>query len=360
MARNPHRRHAKAVQRKRALKERRKAEDAGGGGELVRSVRRATLAPVHACYVQDSVFDTGLGMVHLIRKTGAGYVVGGFLVDAYCLGIKDVLLEDLDSDEFEDMLAGANATGRLEAVDPAYARKLLRDAAAWAQGLGLPPHPDYAVVEKLFGAADPDACDVQFSFGFEGRPRYVPGLTDTPTQIRRRLDILRRKLGPDGFDFDDALDIEAVDLDGLDDAFEALDEDVEAEGGYDPHIPPDPAEWLALDELERLDRVSDYHRRDAVPLENEQFHATLHLIVENQAALGDETPVRRAIERLMAEGLDRHEAVHAVAGVLAEYVWDLTHAAPASAPPHAAYNAAVEKLTAEDWRRRGEDQENEG
>jgi hypothetical protein len=31
--------------------------------------------------------------------------------------------------------------------------------------------------------------------------------------------------------------------------------------------------------------------------------------VENQAALGDEIPVRGTLERLMGEGLDRHAAI---------------------------------------------------
>ena len=41
------------------------------------------------------------------------------------------------------------------------------------------------------------------------------------------------------------------------------------------------------------------------------------VVIENQIAMGDELPVRRALDRLMGEGLDRHGAVHAVGLVLA-------------------------------------------
>jgi len=51
-------------------------------------------------------------------------------------------------------------------------------------------------------------------------------------------------------------------------------------------------------------------------LPDETLHASIHVIVENQAALGDDTPVAGAIERLMAEDIDRHEAIHAVGSVL--------------------------------------------
>jgi hypothetical protein len=54
----------------------------------------------------------------------------------------------------------------VERVDPSYARKLLRDAAAWAAAThGIAPHRDFAVAERLFGGVSADACDVPFRFG---------------------------------------------------------------------------------------------------------------------------------------------------------------------------------------------------
>ena len=73
---------------------------------------------------------------------------------------------------------------------------------------------------------------------------------------------------------------------------------------YDPQHAPDPEAWLALDEGERTELVLQYHRRARVRLPNARLHATIHVVVENQVALGDEIPVRRTLERLRAEGLD--------------------------------------------------------
>ena len=92
---------------------------------------------------------------------------------------------------------------------------------------------------------------------------------------------------------------------------------------YDPLEPPDPEEWISLDEQERIQLVEDYHRRTRIRLPNVTAHAVIHAVVENQIAFGDETPVRRTIERLMAEGLDRHDAIHAVGSVLAGHIYDL-------------------------------------
>ena len=341
---NAQRKHAKALQRKKILDQRRRLEPKGAGGGLAGEVRHAAAAPLHACLMQQSVFESGVGMVFLSRKTGARDVaLGGFLVDAYCLGVKNAMFRELDEEEMDEVIDEAGTTAPFTSVDPSYARKLLRDAAAYAGSLGLPPHPDYATVEPLFGDVAADACNVEFEFGYEGRPLYVPGPTESPTQIRRRIDRLRRRLGDDGFDF------------GLpEEALDTPDELNDGEIDYDPDVGPDPADWLALDEAERLRQAMAYHRRHDVLAANPEIHAAIHVVIENQIALGDETPVRQALDRLMAEGLTRHEAIHALGSVLTEMIVavaddaDGEEAAPFQAQ---AYNDAIARIKAEDWRR---------
>jgi hypothetical protein len=106
---------------------------------------------------------------------------------------------------------------------------------------------------------------------------------------------------------------------------------------------------------EQIRLVEDYRRRAHIGLPNLKVHAVFHVVVENQIALGDETPVKRTVQRLMAEGLDRHDAIHAVGSVLAAYIHDLRNG-PEPSPgedPNRAYFEEREKLTAEEWLRSG-------
>ena len=119
---------------------------------------------------------------------------------------------------------------------------------------------------------------------------------------------------------------------------------------YDPQHAPDPEGWLALDEAERTELVLQYHRRARVRVPNSRLHATIHVIVENQVALGDEIPVRRTLERLRAEGLDRHDAVHAIGSVTAKHIYDMLKEGPPAGDPNEPYWAELENLTAEGWR----------
>jgi hypothetical protein len=122
---------------------------------------------------------------------------------------------------------------------------------------------------------------------------------------------------------------------------------------YDPLVAPDSAEWLDLDEQERIDMVMDFHRRVRVKLPNAKVHAVAHMAVENQIAEGDALPVRRTLDRLMSEGLDRHEAVHAIGAVLLGYMHDLLKADDVKGDPNPGYFAELERLTADEWRRSG-------
>jgi hypothetical protein len=120
---------------------------------------------------------------------------------------------------------------------------------------------------------------------------------------------------------------------------------------YDPLEAPDPEEWLALDEQERIDLVLNYHRKARIRPPNAKVHAIVHAMVETQIALEDETPARRTAQRLMDEGLDRHEGIHAIGWVLIEFMSDLMDEPESRAEPNAPYFAALERLTVEEWRR---------
>ena len=117
---------------------------------------------------------------------------------------------------------------------------------------------------------------------------------------------------------------------------------------YDPLRPPPIPDWTELDESERIDLVLAYHQKQRDELPNLNAHAVVHVIVENQVALADETPVAAVMERLMQEGLDRHEAIHAIGYVLMGTLHD-TAQDDGEADLTSAYYRELTQLTAEKW-----------
>ena len=125
---------------------------------------------------------------------------------------------------------------------------------------------------------------------------------------------------------------------------------------YDPQVAPDSKDWLALDEGERILLVQEHHRDTRVPLPKRArtLHASVHVVVENQLALVDE-PVVRALDRLVREGLSRHDAVHAIGSVVAEEIYVLLKEQDIPDTARTRYYAAIERLTAASWRANSDD-----
>ena len=119
---------------------------------------------------------------------------------------------------------------------------------------------------------------------------------------------------------------------------------------YNPETSPRPMDWLGADEGERIELVSAYHRRQKIKLPNSQLHAVIHVVVENQLALGEETVVH-TLSRLQGEGLSRHDAIHAIGSVLAENLYELMQEGDASTgAPYQTYLERLQRLTAKSWR----------
>jgi hypothetical protein len=194
------RRGAKANRRKAIVAQKRRAE--AMGGTLAGQVARAAGAPIRCCLLTEGLFEHGIGTLLLARGSGAGQLlVCAFLLDTFCLGIKDIVIRPMEPAQLDAHLDTLSGVSVMVPVDPGYGRKLLRDLAQWSGSLGLKPHADFAVAERLFGDADAKTCEATFKFGRGGKPLYMTGPSESPLLVRRRMEQLRGQLEPGGFDY---------------------------------------------------------------------------------------------------------------------------------------------------------------
>ena len=121
---------------------------------------------------------------------------------------------------------------------------------------------------------------------------------------------------------------------------------------YDPAVAPDAAEWLALDEQERVLLVRKHHKRARQRSGSRELHAIVHATVETQLA-GGQPDVKAAFERLSREGLDRHSVIHAIGSVLAGEIYGMMKSQRPHDPQE--YARKLRELTAESWLRSGEE-----
>jgi len=156
-------------------------------------------------YRSSDLFDQGLGHVAICRFKGDGRVEAGFfLLDVWCLGVKDAGFEQFDSWEVcqEDLLHELfPPSSSAEPITPSAARKLVEDLVAYARALGFGPHGDYKKAARVFGGISPGDCMEEFPFGRDGKPFFIQGPNETPARVQHIIRQLEARCGKDGFDY---------------------------------------------------------------------------------------------------------------------------------------------------------------
>lgn len=128
--------------------------------------------------------------------------VCGYLVDTWCLGVKNALGPRLMSDrrlpEFRKTFFGA-FDGEPVQAPIELVRHLVWGAVDYARGLGFEPHHDlWAAAGHIEPLRGPSAI----RFGRDGKPFYVEGPYD---DAARNLRTLKRSVGRDNFSFEMSL-----------------------------------------------------------------------------------------------------------------------------------------------------------
>jgi len=184
----------KRVKRKQTLSKRRQAH--------VVSMKGASRYPIHEVLLQTLIFEQGLGVgIFSRRLPDERIAMGSFVMDAFCLGVKDATARIMTSVDYYDYVDGIEHTAPLSTVEPAYLVKLITESVAYAKDLGFNPHRDYRKARNIFGDVDPNDCAETFEFGKDGKPFYISGPLESAAKVRRITDQLTKRLGPDGFDF---------------------------------------------------------------------------------------------------------------------------------------------------------------
>jgi len=203
MARDPRKQQRKVERRKAKAKAKRKALAQRKAQGLADHLARAATMPILHCRAGSTIWDDGLGPLVVSRELSANSVAAAvFLLDVYCLGVKDVWSALFNRAEY-DLRFFPEAFSRSDPVDmqPECARKLVEGAVAYAADLGFAPGGDYRRSRMIFGDIDPNACTRTFTYGRQGKPFFVAGTHDSAVRCRDILATLEARCGPDGFDY---------------------------------------------------------------------------------------------------------------------------------------------------------------
>lgn len=159
----------------------------------------------YEAYVEKSWREHGLAHVVVVRNRENGLAdYGMFQVDLWCLGVKEAQGEtEVPSEALREFLEEQLSETMRESIHPACAKKLIEGAVAYAERLGFAPHRDFRKSRRVLSSIDSALCPTEFTYGHNGRPRYVRSKDDSDDRVHRVLAILQAKVGPEGYDYEE-------------------------------------------------------------------------------------------------------------------------------------------------------------
>jgi len=160
------------------------AERASTGIESL--LRHAGEWPIVEAMVPEDLWQNGIGQLVISRQMPDGRIAFAvFLVDTYCLGVKNAFCNILSRSDYREFVDQVERGGLLEPVSPESFAKLVFESIAYARAIGVSPHPDYEDARLLLTGIDPSQSLEQFEFGKDGKPFYIQGPHDSPAMLAR-------------------------------------------------------------------------------------------------------------------------------------------------------------------------------
>lgn len=161
---------------------------------------RARKLPIGKCYVNNNWKNEGMAHVVVTRNRPNGnFVVGVYLVDTYCMGVKDAFCHnDFDSDHIEEILGRMDGGGfGMKEIPYIEAHNIIYGGIAFAEDAGIPPVKDFSLARYVLEEDTDDIPLIEYEYGRDGKYFLVCGPND-----RDKLFIqpLKNKLGDD-FDY---------------------------------------------------------------------------------------------------------------------------------------------------------------
>lgn len=285
------------------------AQPTSTSGSPERYIRQAARKlPIYKCYITPGWQEAGEAHIIVTRKNQRGdLVMGSYLVDTFCLGLKDTFWNIFDEPELSRMVQDPKM---FEETTYPVVHNLILGAIEFAEEAGLEPARDFELTQYILSEDTEDIELIEYEFGYKGKHHLVVSAEGVE---RKYVPMLMERLG-DAFTFED-------EYTGVNTALDHDDsEDFEYEGypvlehHYDyPVYPAEPAlkhpwlldilynpdaEWLETDDLDRIMALPyDELSADIDTIVRYEIGRTYRAIADGQA---DEIDFYRVLRHCLA------------------------------------------------------------
>lgn len=157
--------------------------------------QRARTLEIGKCYMTD-LTEYGLGHVIVTRNhTGGKVSMADYLVDIYCLGVKDsfyrIRMEDYEVEDIVD---------QLDAKECSYneAHNWIYGAIAYAEEAGIEPDKSFGLTQYMLEEDNDEIPLIEYEYGKDGKHFLV---AHSRQEANKYLPLLEKNLGEGNYDF---------------------------------------------------------------------------------------------------------------------------------------------------------------
>lgn len=156
-----------------------------------RKVRLARQFGFYECLINPSWKDKGLAVITVSRRQPDGDLVFGvFLVDIYCLGLKNTFCNaDFSISRYKtELLPKIYAEQKPVECPIPLAHRIIYGGIAYAEQFGFEPNEDFNLSQYVLDEKDSIEPCQDVEFGKDGKPFFISGPDDDVEHIIRQLE----------------------------------------------------------------------------------------------------------------------------------------------------------------------------
>lgn len=203
MPRDEKRRQRAIMKKRRKDKERKKRYASSGGGIYSANsglIKKAREFPIYESLINADWQERGLAEILLSRRQpNNNLIIGVYLVDIFCLGLKNTFSKsDISIADYEYLKLNMFGEDPIINCEPGLVNKIVYGAIDYARNLGFEPHEDFELSQFILNEPSDEESSFNVEFGKNGRPFYIQGPEDDVDYI---IETLTENVGEGNFDY---------------------------------------------------------------------------------------------------------------------------------------------------------------
>lgn len=152
--------------------------------------------PIVECLIGENWQEVGMATIVVARRhTNGNYTLGIYLVDTFCLGLKDSVYKfNITEEEYEEYKELLSVSSGMLVISYNEAHNIIYGAIAYAEELGIQPCKDFSLTQYLLEEDTDEIPLIEYTFGKDGKPCLIVA---SALEGSRYLPIIEAAIGDD-------------------------------------------------------------------------------------------------------------------------------------------------------------------